>query len=149
MIYLASPYSHEDADVREYRYVQACKAAAALIRQGGVVFCPIAHSHGIAVHGGIGGEWDIWKEMDEHFLKLCNLMSLVGVCSSLVILTLEGYDRSEGIKAEVKIAQRYHIPIEYMEPVDGIESQGGSDSQGLRRWVQTMADRERPEDQHP
>ena len=47
MIYLASPFSHPDAGVRQQRFEAACRAAAALIRQGKTVFAPIAHSYGI------------------------------------------------------------------------------------------------------
>ncbi len=51
MIYLASPYSHPDAVVREYRFRAACQAAASVMRSGQHVFSPIAHSHAIAEYG--------------------------------------------------------------------------------------------------
>ena len=51
MIYLASPYTHHDPEVRLERYRAVCRAAAGLIRQGRVVFSPIAHSHAITEHG--------------------------------------------------------------------------------------------------
>lgn len=57
MIYLASPYTHSDVHVREWRFREACRAAAALLRAGITVFSPIAHSHPIAAFG-MPTSWD-------------------------------------------------------------------------------------------
>ncbi len=51
MIYLASPYSHDDPAVRQERFDAACRAAAELVRQGKTVFRPVAHSHAICRYG--------------------------------------------------------------------------------------------------
>jgi len=51
MIYLASPYTSDDPAVRQQRFEAACRAAAAMIRQGQTVFSPIAHSHAICAFG--------------------------------------------------------------------------------------------------
>ncbi len=59
MIYLASPYSHPDARVRQRRFEEACQAAAAITRAGLSVFSPISHSHPIARYGVPTG-WDYW-----------------------------------------------------------------------------------------
>lgn len=45
LIYLASPYSHEDASVRQERYEIVSRVTALLISRGYVVFSPIAYSH--------------------------------------------------------------------------------------------------------
>ena len=129
MIYLASPYTHEQSDVRTYRYIQACKAAAVLIDDGHAVYCPIAHSHGIAVHGGLDSDWAAFQAIDEYFLSLCD---------RLVVLTIPGYDKSEGIKAEIAIARKLGKPIEYMEPIDGVSTQAEVDSEGFQVWLQAM-----------
>lgn len=51
MIYLASPYSHPDPQVRAARHVAICKVAAYLMEQLDlVVYSPIAHSHPIERH---------------------------------------------------------------------------------------------------
>ena len=42
-IYLATPYSHKDPQVRQNRYEHACKVAGKLMEEGNLVFCPIAH----------------------------------------------------------------------------------------------------------
>lgn len=42
LIYLASPYSHESAEVREARFHAVVEAAGVLMRAGHVVYSPIA-----------------------------------------------------------------------------------------------------------
>lgn len=100
-IYLASPYSHPDPAIREQRYEQACEAAAALMRQGWTVFSPIAHSHNLVKYG-LPSDWSFWKRMDSEFIQHCKM---------LVILALPGWDESEGVQCETKLAQELNIPI--------------------------------------
>ena len=71
MIYLAVPYSHADAAVRQQRFDAACRAAAALIRQGKVVFSPVSHGHAICSHG-LPSDWAFWQHLDRHFLDICD-----------------------------------------------------------------------------
>lgn len=107
MIYLASPYSHPDPAVRESRYMAVCRAAANLICQRYIVFSPIVHSHGIALHGNLAGDWNTWREFDLWFITRCD---------KLIILKLDGWKESAGIKAEIEIAERLGKPIEFIEP---------------------------------
>jgi hypothetical protein len=93
LIYLASPYSHPDQVVREERFRRVCKAAARLIDKGEAVFCPIAHSHPIEVHGNLQGGWDYWSKQDIPFLEMCD---------EIVVLGFPGWDESEGVKAELE-----------------------------------------------
>ena len=66
IIYLASPYSHEDSDVVEERVRKSAQAAAKLIQYGHIVFCPVTHSHLIAKHGALGPfDHDLWMEQDK------------------------------------------------------------------------------------
>ena len=45
MIYLCSPYTTLIPSSVNQRFEAACRAAAAFVRQGKVIFSPIAHSH--------------------------------------------------------------------------------------------------------
>ena len=53
LVYLASPYSHPVAAGRADRVELVCAAAAALLARGSLVYAPIAHSHPIALAGGL------------------------------------------------------------------------------------------------
>ena len=108
-IYLASPYSHEDPQVRYDRYVKACQAAAHLMRQGHVVFSPIAHSHPIEMHAPDLHGFEFWIKQD---------IPLLDLADRLVVLKLEGWDKSKGVETELAFAAKNFIPIEYLDPDD-------------------------------
>jgi hypothetical protein len=109
LIYLASPYTHDDETVRTQRFWQACAVAGRLMREGHKVFSPIAHSHPIALCGGLPTHWEFWKEYDEAVLESC---------SELWILTLPGYLESTGVAAETAIAEALGLPVRYVEPTE-------------------------------
>jgi len=105
--YLASPYSHPSAVVREQRFQAACRAAAALMQQGRVVYSPIAHTHPIAVLCDLPKGWEYWRQYDEAFLA---------ASSEVVVLMLDGWQESAGVQAEIEIAERDGKPVRYMTP---------------------------------
>ena len=107
-VYLASPYTHPDPEVKHLRFVQASQAAAVMMKRGCVVFGPIAMTHPMALYGDVQGAWETWKRFDEVFVKLCN---------ELWVLMLDGWDRSTGVGAEIQIARNNLIPVTYVDPV--------------------------------
>ncbi len=109
--YLASPYSSPDATTRHLRFIAACRAAAKLMQQGVVVFCPIAHSHPI-------GETMNGKALDHGFWMAQDL-PILAKCSRLVVLKLDGWGQSRGVHEEIGYALAHGIPVEYMEPTGG------------------------------
>jgi hypothetical protein len=106
IIYLASPYTHPDPDVVEKRFTQVMKVAADLTKFGYVIFSPILHSHPLAVEHGLNGDWDFWKRIDTAFIKASGLLAVV---------KLDGWDQSKGVTAEIAIAEKCGIPVEYLE----------------------------------
>jgi hypothetical protein len=104
MIYLASPYTHPDPAIRRKRFEAACCAAAQLIRQGKTVFSPIAHSHSICQQG-LPIDWAYWEGHDLEFLK---------VCDEVVVLKLDGWQKSVGVQAEIAIARTLEKPITFL-----------------------------------
>lgn len=104
LIYLASPYTHEDESMREYRFQAVCKVAALLMQQGMHIYAPIVHSHPIAKYG-LPKDWKYWEEYDRKFLA---------VCGRMLILMLPGWKNSVGIIAETQIAKELSIPINFV-----------------------------------
>lgn len=96
IIYLASPYTDIDPKVREHRFHCATMAAAHLVEQEFIVYSPITMTHPIdlilAAEGQTLGS-DYWVRFDEAFLE---------VCSKIVILKLDGWDRSSGVRREME-----------------------------------------------
>lgn len=101
-IYLASPYSDPDPQVREQRCQDVQEIAAIFLRAGVPVHCPIAQNHFIAIRHGLPGGWDFWEQVDAPLVA----------CSCLfVAVLLAGWEQSRGLLAEVAIAQAEGIPI--------------------------------------
>jgi nucleoside 2-deoxyribosyltransferase len=106
MIYLASPYTHPDPAVREQRFQAACRAAAALIHEGFVVFAPIVHSHPVAAYG-LPTSWAFWRKQDQEHLEQCD---------ELLVLMLDGWQESTGVQAEILLARELGKPVRYLAP---------------------------------
>jgi len=104
MIYLASPYSHPNAQIREQRFHDACRTTAELMRAGHVVFSPIAHGHPICSHG-LPIDWTFWEQIDRAFIVRCEEM---------VVLTLDGWRDSEGVQAEIRIAMELEKTVRFI-----------------------------------
>ncbi len=134
MIYLASPYSHEDPIVCEQRYEAACRATAGLLRRGHPVFSPVVHSHPL-VRYGLPGDWDFWERCDRALLRCCREM---------IVLMLDGWRESRGVQAEIDLAIEMELPIRYLA-ADRISNSSGGEtniserplSQATSIWIQT------------
>ena len=103
MIYLAAPYSSPDIEVRQTRYEMACKATAELLREGKIIFSPIVHSHPLTDHG-LPGDWAFWQKVDTHMLRKSD---------RLLVLMMPGWKESIGVQAEIALAERLGIGVEY------------------------------------
>ena len=106
MIYLASPYSDPDLMVRQQRFLMVCREAANLMRQGEMVYSPIAHGHCIS-RCGLPFDADYW---DAH----SRLM--LARCESLAVLRLDGWETSVGVQREIELAKTMGIPIRHLVP---------------------------------
>lgn len=107
MIYLATPYSHDDPAVREYRFQAANRAASKLMMSGLHVFSPISHSHPIALAGGLPLGWGYWKEFDRKTMSICD---------KVVVLKLDGWKESIGVTAEIAMADALGIEVQFAIP---------------------------------
>ena len=125
LIYLACPYSHESSTVRDARFVLANAAAAVLMRAGLYVFSPISHTHPIAQTGGLPLGWDYWEGYDREILKHCG---------ALVVLAVDGWQQSAGVKGEVKIAEELGIGVFFATSVEACA--GESFQKSLRACVE-------------
>ena len=104
--YICWPYSHPDAEVRELRFRECAKFAAKLATDGYVVFAPIAHSHPLAIYGGLDGDWDFWRKQDEAFIR---------ASKEVLLPMVDGWEDSVGILAEIKFANALGIPVVFQE----------------------------------
>lgn len=106
MTYLASPYSHPEAEVMERRFNQVCYVAGAMMASGELVYSPIAHTHPIAVRCELPRGWDFWERFDRRMLS---------ASSRLLVVKMSGWEESKGIAGEIAIAKEMGIPVEYLD----------------------------------
>ena len=110
MIYVAAPYSDLDPAVRECRFREVNRAAAALMRAGHCVFSPISHGHPICQYG-VPGDWTRWESLDQRMLRQCE---------EVVVLTLDGWKESRGVQAELAIAAALDLPVRYLSLAEAL-----------------------------
>lgn len=106
VFYLASPFSDPVARTRHKRFKAACLCCVALFKEGHYVFSPIAHSYPIALIGQIGHDFGLWRGYD---------LEMISRCDALMVLTIDGWDRSIGVRAEMDEAARLGKPIYYVD----------------------------------
>ena len=109
MLYLACPFTHSEPSIREYRYRMSCIAAAKLMRHGIVVFNPLSHSVPINEFLSDVDSHEFWMSMDLPILQRS---------TELLILGLEGWTKSRGVRSEMFEAMAYAKPITLIEEAD-------------------------------
>jgi hypothetical protein len=107
--YLASPYSDPDPDVRHFFFLSAAYTAGRLIKRGLIVYSPIAHGHPIAAQFGLPTDWAFWRRQQLPFLR---------ASKEVIVLTLRGWNKSIGVKSEIRLARSQGIPVRYCNPLD-------------------------------
>jgi hypothetical protein len=107
--YIATPYT-KYRDGHEAAFIAACQVTAALIRVGQPVFSPIAHSHVIAIHGDLSlTDHDVWLTADR---------PLMDAAGGILVVMLDGWEDSIGVKHEIEVFKQAGKPIEYLMPME-------------------------------
>jgi hypothetical protein len=90
--YVSTPYSKYPGGI-DAAWTDACKAAAALIKQGIAVYSPIVHTHPVAVHGHIDPyNHAIWIPLDRHMMRACD---------GLIVVCMPTWETSKGVDIEI------------------------------------------------
>lgn len=108
--YVGSPYTKYPGGLEEAFRI-ACAETARLMLEGFAVFCPIAHTHSVAHHGNIPKkDHDFWMRVDK---------PMVDAAVGMIILTMEGWQESEGLQQEVEWFRAAAKPVLFLEPGAG------------------------------
>lgn len=115
MIYLATPYSHPNPQVRESRVEGVTFIAGVYWRKRIAVFSPITHIYPIKRMNGTEG--DSLPIIDPHLsLEMRFDLHILSVCGSLYCVKFDGWVTSVGVSIELDFASRVGIPITYIDP---------------------------------
>jgi hypothetical protein len=102
LIYLASPYSHPDPAVRNARYEAVARYTILAIREGFVIFSPIVYGHQLALTGDLPTDAEWWRSFNE---------TVIAACDSMIVLQIDGWQESLGVKMEIEFAASRNIPV--------------------------------------
>ena len=110
ILYLAVPFTHSSPKLREHRFQTACRAAAKLMTARIVIFSPLSHSVPIAQYGNLDDmDHAYWMAMDIPHLERSD---------ELLIIALDGWKESRGVKEEMLFALENNMPITMIEEKD-------------------------------
>jgi NTP pyrophosphatase (non-canonical NTP hydrolase) len=108
LYYLSSPFRCDDEMLRNERYEQTALALTSLMNKGKHVFSPIIHNSPIKRIADLGSSWEDWEQFD---------LDMLSRCDAVMVLKIDGWERSVGVQAEIDYAQTNNIPIYYTDPV--------------------------------
>ncbi|MCS5708713.1 DUF1937 family protein [Candidatus Berkiella cookevillensis] len=106
MAYLASPYTHEEKNIRDTRYLVTAWMAAQLIRDGIHVFSATNHNAMLENFADLTDRLEDWQRFNHCMIKRCD---------KVIVLKMPGWEKSKGIQDQIKYAQLHSIPVEMME----------------------------------
>ena len=103
LIYLASPYAHPSANVREARLEAARHVCGKMVNEGRMVMSPLVYLGELAAKGIHPPQG--WYAYD---------LQLLARCDELLLLQLPGWEDSRGVMVEIAGAQTKGMPIRLM-----------------------------------
>ena len=106
LIYLSSPYSHPDFNVRHARYRAALITVAHYLHQGIYLYSPILHNHPIVCYRDLP-DASVWLEYD---------YAVLSRCSSMWVLRIPGHNTSLGVRAESEFCTEHGISWDFIDP---------------------------------
>ena len=109
MIYLISPYTHPSSQIRNSRYESARRATAKLMRlyPNEFVYSPIVYTHHLAEREG-------FRDMPHSFWMAFDAEAMMAT-SEAVVLCIEGWRESIGVRAEIGYFRAAGKRIRYMK----------------------------------
>jgi hypothetical protein len=107
LVYLASPYAHPSAAVREARLEAVRYLCGQMVNQGRIVMSPLVYLGELAYKGVHPPQG--WYAFD---------LQLLARCDEMLVLQLPGWEDSRGVLVEIAGAQTKGMPIHLMSLED-------------------------------
>lgn len=107
LIYLATPYSKFPGGIDE-AYREAARLTAKLLLAGLKVYSPIAHTHPVAIYGGLDPvDHSIWMPFDA---------AMMDASSHLLVAMMPSWRQSYGITLEIEAFMNAGKPVLFLDP---------------------------------
>lgn len=107
MIYIASPYTHSDPVIMDYRYRTVRDFTAHMMRKNFIAFSPIVYGHEMAKEHDLPTDYEYWKRFNDYMMR-CS----VAMC----VLRLEGWEESRGVAYELDFAKELNRSVFHYDP---------------------------------
>ena len=105
--YIASPYTHPNKFVQQYRYEAVIYTASLLTKQGHTLIEPIGMCHEQSLRYDLPGGYEFWKTRDRLFIEKCD---------GIIVLQLPGWLDSVGVTDEIAWAEELGKDIHFLPP---------------------------------
>lgn len=102
-IFLSLPYEGQ----KELSYKVACFTAARLLKAGNIVIAPVIAGHAM--------ETELGRQVLKNKEWIRQSLELLRRCNVVVVVTLPGWEESEGVAQETQLANRLDIPVMYCD----------------------------------
>ena len=112
MIYLASPYSHEETAVMQRRFEATRYFTNFHLRLGIPLFSPIVYCHQFALEFDAPTDSTAWATINYEILSRSE---------SMWVLELDGWNTSGGVRAEIEWARELNMKTYRKEPLPNAE----------------------------
>lgn len=109
--YISNPYNGTE-EQREHRAQTAARTCGLLLKRGIHAWSPIVHNHAMLK---AFDEFTL-EERRTHILEFD--FSLLRASKGMIILEIEGWKISFGVKAEIDLCNKLTLPIKYLDPTD-------------------------------
>lgn len=106
MIYLAAPYSHPDKEIVQARMESIYRVMSTYMKKGEHILTPL-FMHEVVLRHNLPDDFVYWG-------KYC--LDLLKRCDKMVVLTLPGWEFSNGVHKEIAFCNENNIPVEYIKP---------------------------------
>jgi len=102
--YVGSPYSDPDPLIMQERFEAAEKYVAEALMRGEHVYSPIVHCHEMAVKYNLPRDFEFWQSYNR---------AMLSTAAEFVVLRLDGWEGSTGLKGEADFADSCGIVTTY------------------------------------
>ncbi len=106
--YISNPYNGTEEQKAERARI-AAQVCGKLLKMGIHAWSPIVHNHAMMKSSEFALE-------ERRSLILDFDFSLLRSAQGMLALTIDGWEQSYGVKAEIELCEKLSIPVKYLDP---------------------------------